>query len=324
MAFNQRFTSVQILTFCLAILFVSPSFSQGRVINGKVLDSDTSEPLIGAVVQEVINGIEDRNTGVVTDNTGRFTLTASSEFPVKLSISYLGFTKTEIRVQRNNSLDVKVQLLKDLISLDDVLIQGSKYSEEDLRSDLSFDRITIESIQATPSFSYYDAVSNLSEVDVATQGIQNKSINTRGFNIPGNTRFVQIIDGMDNQAPGFNFSLGEFAGLPELDVESVEIFPGTSSFKYGSGATNGALVMKSKSPFEYQGLSAQIKLASNNLGTQPLNCRVTGPIHLSHQRQSRRPPNTVSALANRQFSSGTRRIAARRDSINECGRFRRS
>jgi hypothetical protein len=34
------------------------------------------------------------------------------------------------------------------------------------------------------------------------------SITTRGFNTSGNTNFTQIVDGMDNQAPGLNFPLG--------------------------------------------------------------------------------------------------------------------
>ena len=52
-----------------------------------------------------------------------------------------------------------------------------------------------------------------------------KIINTRGFNSTSPVRSLQLIDGVDNQSPGLNFSLGNF-GAPDLDVKSVEIVAG--------------------------------------------------------------------------------------------------
>ena len=69
---------------------------------------------------------------------------------------------------------------------------------------------------------------------------------------------------MDNQAPGLNFSGGNFTGLTELDVESMELLPGASSALYGSGGVNGTLLINSKDPFKYQGLSFQIKTGMNH------------------------------------------------------------
>jgi outer membrane receptor protein involved in Fe transport len=48
-------------------------------------------------------------------------------------------------------------------------------------------------------------------------------------------------------------------GIGELDAESMELVPGAASALYGPNAFNGILIMNSKSPFEYQGLSAQVK-----------------------------------------------------------------
>jgi hypothetical protein len=52
----------------------------------------------------------------------------------------------------------------------------------------------------------------------------------RGFGATGNVRTVQMIDGMDNQAPGLNFAVDNIVGMPELDVESVEFFQCGSAF----------------------------------------------------------------------------------------------
>jgi hypothetical protein len=67
------------------------------------------------------------------------------------------------------------------------------------------------------------------------------------------------VDGMDNQAPGLNFAVGSMIGLTELDVDNIELLPGASSALYGSGGMNGTVLINSKNPFKYQGLSFQIK-----------------------------------------------------------------
>jgi outer membrane receptor protein involved in Fe transport len=65
-----------------------------------------------------------------------------------------------------------------------------------------------------------------------TSSLSFKSINTRGF-ATANTRFMQLVDGMDNSSPLLNFVLGNMIGVSEIDVQSVELLPGASSALYG-------------------------------------------------------------------------------------------
>jgi len=92
-------------------------------------------------------------------------------------------------------------------------------------------------------------------VDVNTNSLTFKSINTRGFATFANTRFMQLVDGMDNSSPALNFNLGNLLGMSELDVNTVELLPGASSALYGANAFNGVLFMTSKNPFETGGIS---------------------------------------------------------------------
>ena len=87
-------------------------------------------------------------------------------------------------------------------------------------------------------------IGKLKGVDVVTSSLTFSTPSTRGFNGSGNLRVNQIVDGMDNQAPGLNFSVGSVIGLTELDVESVELLPGASSALYGPGGQNGAILNK--------------------------------------------------------------------------------
>src|SRR4051794_24248702 len=70
---------------------------------------------------------------------------------------------------------------------------------------------------------------------------------------------------MDNQAPGLNFSVGSVIGANELDIDNIELLPGASSALYGSGGMNGTVLITSKSPFKYQGLSVQVKQGVNHI-----------------------------------------------------------
>ena len=90
-------------------------------------------------------------------------------------------------------------------------------------------------------------------------------INTRGFNSTSPVRSLQLIDGVDNQSPGLNFSLGNFLGASELDVQKVDLIVGASSAFYGPNAFNGVISMTTKSPFVHQGLSASMKAGERAL-----------------------------------------------------------
>jgi outer membrane receptor protein involved in Fe transport len=70
---------------------------------------------------------------------------------------------------------------------------------------------------------------------------------------------MQLVDGMDNSTPALNFPIGNLVGMIEPDVLSVELLPGAASALYGANAFNGILFMRSKSPFDYQGISASVK-----------------------------------------------------------------
>src|SRR3954471_12671236 len=90
-------------------------------------------------------------------------------------------------------------------------------------------------------------------------------INTRGFNSTSPVRSLQIIDGVDNQSPGLNFSLGNFLGSSELDVLKVDMIAGASSAYYGPNAFNGVISMVTRSPFIRPGLEVSLKVGERNL-----------------------------------------------------------
>jgi len=234
----------------LMLLFCGLSFSQ-TTITGTVVD-DNSQPIPGANI--IIVGT---STGTVTDFDGNFSLTTSFKPPFSLQASSVGFeTVTEAITSNNQKINF---ILKEGNALDEVVISASRTPERIFESPVTVERFGLKEIKNTASADFYGGLENLKGVDVNTNSLTFKSVNTRGFATFANNRFMQLVDGMDNSTPALNFPIGNLVGMTETDVLSVELLPGASSALYGANAFNGILFMRSKNPFDHHGISASIK-----------------------------------------------------------------
>ena len=243
----------------LFALFVTTAYGQRTRITGSITD-ERDNPVAGANI--VVKG---KVTGTVTDAKGNFELLTTQEPPFTVNISMVGFQKQELEVT-STLTNLSVKLVESSEVMDEVVVSASRVEESILQSPVSIEKMGLRDIQQTPSVSFYDALENLKGVEMVTSGLTFKQINTRGFNDTGNSRFLQLVDGVDNQTPGLGFSIGNMFGSSDLDMESAELIPGAASALYGPVAFNGVLMMRTKDPFQYQGLSAQAKLGVNHIG----------------------------------------------------------
>ena len=232
------------------MLFCVVSFAQ-TTIKGKITDN-TGLPLPGANIVVVGTG-----SGTISDFDGNYTLTVEQEPPFSIRITYTGFEDQIIEITSNNqTVDVK---MIEGNELDEVVISASRTPERIFESPVTVERFGLKEIKNTASAGFYDGLENLKGVDINTNSLTFKSVNTRGFATFANTRFMQLVDGMDNSAPALNFPIGNLVGMNETDVFSVELLPGAASALYGANAFNGILFMRSKNPFDFQGISGYHK-----------------------------------------------------------------
>ncbi len=247
------------LAMLFSFLISSAAYAQGTFISGKVLDAETNESLIGANI--IIKG---KVIGTTTDIDGNFRLNTTVSLPFTIVVSVVGYTPQEVEITANNQ-EVEVKLSTQAVFGQEVVISASRVEENLLQAPVAIEKMDILDIRNTAAPSFYDALANLKGVDFSTQSLTFKSVNARGFGSNGNVRFVQLIDGIDNQAPGLNFPVGNVVGISDLDLESAEMIPGAASALYGPNALNGILLLRSKSPFDYQGLSATAKVGVNHI-----------------------------------------------------------
>jgi outer membrane receptor protein involved in Fe transport len=241
-----------LLIFLISFLGLSQVAFAQTTITGSIKDGD-GEALIGANIS-----IKGTVTGTVTDVKGAFSLTTNTSPPFTLVFSSVGFATKELEISGSQS-NLEMVLEETNLLGQEVVVSASRVEESIMRSPVTVEKMDIIAIRQTPSPDFYDGIAKLKGVSSQSGSLTFTSINTRGFATIANTRFVQLIDGMDNSAPLLNFPTGNIVGISELDVESVELVPGAASALYGPNAFNGILFMNSKSPFEYQGLSANAK-----------------------------------------------------------------
>ncbi len=240
--------------FCLILLIFQVDFVNSQnVISGKISDSKTLEPLIGANVY-----LKSLKKGVISDIKGYFTFNIEGDTTDKIVVSYMGYKTTEITLKsKRANLDIRLE--QTYLPGSEVVISASRFNEKLMQSPSSINKINAIQVMNTSAADFYNGMANLKDVDVIETSMGFKIFNSRGFNTSSPFRVVQFIDGVDNQAVSFNFPPGNLFGLPDIDIDNIELISGPASAMYGPNALQGVVSMHSKSPYDSKGITVQIK-----------------------------------------------------------------
>lgn len=219
--------------FFVVLFFSSVSYGQNLIsISGKVLDSNSREPLIGASVTE-----KGTSNGVMTDFDGKFTFRISSAATVL--VSYVGYTNKELKVQDKQELTVLLEEKNEF--LEDVVVIGYGVQK---KSDVTG---AISSV----------AGKDINNVPVASplQALQGKAA---GVNIiqntgsPGSSTTIQIrgIGTVNDAEPLYvvdGFIVNGIDHLNPNDIENIEILKDAASGAvYGARGANGVVLITTK------------------------------------------------------------------------------
>ena len=250
-----------IRTLLLVTFFIGiPSLFAQSKIKGKIIDLSGQNPLEASIKDAKGNVLGNSN------EQGDFEIEKPS---LKEKIRVV-FNDDVFEVDYNNEdfwtikIDLKVE------KIDAVNIKQNRLKEKLKESPLTVESMSAQSIKETPASDFYEALGHLKGVDVTAASLGFRIVNTRGFNSTSPVRTLQIIDGVDNQSPGLNFSLGNFLGASELDVANQEIIVGASSAFYGPGAFNGVISITTKDPWKTPGLSVKTKVGERGLSEYSL------------------------------------------------------
>ncbi len=252
MKLNHRFALLLLL-----LSMATTTFAQ-TTLTGTVTDELNKEPIPGTTI--IIKGTI---AGTITDGEGKFSLKVTS-LPVILKISSVGYQSIELNLK--DAGPHNITLKEGVTLMSEASVTGNRIEEKLVRTPVTIEKIFGKQLQQLGAFDTYTTLQGLKGVDLLSQSLTFRSVNMRGFGANNNNRFVQLTDGMDNRSPGLGFGFGSVAGVSDLDIDNIELLPGAASALYGPDALQGLMLTRTKSPFDYQGLSAQVKVGVNNVG----------------------------------------------------------
>ena len=259
---STTFTRILLITLVITSgVFLASNQALGQyIIKGKVFDKDSQMPLAGVNLK-----VKDQLSGTVTNPNGEFSFNAKS-LPITFEVSMIGYALQEIVVETAAS-NLEIALAEQVLFGEEIVVSASRIQETVLESSVSVEKMDIRDVTSVGAPNFYDAIANIKGIDMNTHSLLFKMPNSRGFNGETNFRFNQMIDGIDNAPPGLSFAAGNIMGISQMDVESVELIMGASSALYGPGGMSGTMLITSKSPFEYPGLSASVQTGMMNINS---------------------------------------------------------
>ena len=263
--------SLACFLFCHLFFAVAQGHSKwnyDKIVRGTVTESETNSPLVGVNVE-----IKGKSAGVVTNNSGAYEITVSSEDDV-LTFSYTGKKTVERSVKGVSVINVVME--KEEAMLEEVYIGYMTQRKQDHTGSIAM--ATSEDIKKNPAANAMKSLQGkLSGVYITTNGgdpAEGVNVQIRGLSsLSGGVRPLIVLDGM----PTENLNLRDInAG----DIESIQVLKDAASASiYGARASGGVILIQTKkgkigqTKVEYQG-----SLSSSTVTKKPvlMNARQYG------------------------------------------------
>ncbi len=224
-------------SFVLFFLF-SFSFAQDKItVTGKILASDTNEPLTGALI--LVTSLQS-HSGTTADNDGNFKITLPVGTHTVL-ISFLGYESKEIAISTNNP-DIGIILLSiSGISLNEIIVSASAKNFSRNFKGSNF-RINPETIKNTNPLSTEELLRKIPGVNiVGDMGLSNRpNISIRGSWGRRSQKVLLLEDGSP-LAPAPYIAPGTYYNPVSDRVTSIEVNKGADILKYGPNNMYGAI-----------------------------------------------------------------------------------
>lgn len=236
------------LVLYILCLIATVSAAAQDVLQGRVIDARTQEPVIGAAIQ-----IRGTHNNTVSDIDGNFSLKISGEEPYTLDVSFVGYLSQEIEVY-DTSEPVDILLRENTRLLNEVVVVG--YGTAKLRDlTASITSINKESLKGVTG----NSIDNILEghaagVMVSTSGSQVGSapvINIRGLaSITSSVTPLYVVDGVPVNSSNIASSTdyNPIADINPADIKSIDILKdAAASAMYGSRAAAGVVLITTNS-----------------------------------------------------------------------------
>ncbi|MCB9001584.1 MAG: TonB-dependent receptor [Bacteroidales bacterium] len=250
-------------------IFTSVSAFAQSCISGKVIDTDTGNPLQGVTVT-----IKGTTKGVVTDSLGRFKICFSNALPETLVFNHLGYISKEEKCDSYKA--ILVELKSKSIPIEQVVVTATLNPEPTWEVPAMVSVVSKQVVQNTPTTNVDNLLETIPGIFVnRSNGVfsKNASVTMRGLD--GTNRVLILYDGapLNKTSYGFiNWSLIS----PDL-VDQIEVVHGPSSALFGNNAMAGVINIRTKNPLD-KPFYGDVTAEAGGLGLKGVRATVGGKI----------------------------------------------
>ena len=218
-----------VLLLFLFLFIVNFSFSQE--LGGKVLDKETKEPLVGAIIY-----ISDLKTGAVTDIDGVYHLYHLPKQKFLVQVKLMGYATITVNIDFSVESKKDFLMLSSAIEGNEVVITGTAVTSDNERNSTSVVVVDKNKLLTEPALNIIDVIAHIPGVSQITTGGNVSKPVIRGL---GYNRIVVLNEGVRQEGQQWGDEHG--IEIDKYSAERIEILKGPSSLLYGSDAMGGVI-----------------------------------------------------------------------------------
>ncbi len=195
----------------------------GAVVYGKIVDSETNEPLIGATIY-----VQELKRGAATDVDGIYSIVLP---PGKYTIDFnsMGLEAEYYYLDVRSGVNMDIRMEKSLIPISEVVIKSSRYHNVK-GTQMGFERLNYKEVKEIPVVL---GEKDLLKIVQMLPGVQNVGEGTMGFNVRGSPADQNMI--YINKVAVYNSShlFGFFSSLSQDIIKDFSLYKSNLPAKYG-------------------------------------------------------------------------------------------
>ena len=261
----ETYTRTLLILIIFSLLLGVTHFCQGLTeINGKVIDSVTRQPILGAIVKVEADGQTLAET--TTEKDGSFHLTQDVQGEKQLQVSSIGYNRYSemLALVPDSTHNLEISLSSQTFQLAPIEIIGeSSRKHRKFTGTMSMlEPDIVDLIKPVGTQELLELVPGINGYADDGFGNSRLSIGIRGLNPRRSARVLILEDGVPIQ-PAVYIYPNAYYNPPADRIDAVEVIKGSSALRYGPQTMGGVINYTTRKPNGIKGLANQLTAGNN-------------------------------------------------------------
>ena len=256
--------TIPILIIFSLLLGVTHFCQSSTEINGKVIDKETRQPILRAVVKVEANGqiLAETTTG----KDGTFRLTQAVQGTEQIQVSSIGYNRYSemLAIASDSAHNLEIALSSQTFQFAPIEIIGkSSRKHRKLTGTMSLlEPETVDLIKPVGTQELLELIPGINGYADDGFGNSRLSIGIRGLNPRRSARVLILEDGVPIQ-PALYIYPNAYYNPPADRIDAVEVIKSSAALRYGPQTMGGVVNYTTRRPDGTEGLSNQFTVGNN-------------------------------------------------------------